>query len=439
MGTLENNRLRVAINAQLEPGRGSGGVESALIGLIHALGRLDGPEEYVVIGPWPNPDWLRLFMGRNQTLVTGPPPFVEKKRNPIVKSFRRFLAPTGTLIRKALEGERRTSSLWPEIPISDGFYENLKCEVIHFPYQYFVLCSLPSIFNPHDLQHRHYPQFFNPSYLAWRESTYRGGCQLSHRIAVGSRWVKEDIIDEYNISPAKIQIIPWAPPTVAYPDPSTETMKSVERKYGLIPPFAFYPAVTWPHKNHKRLLLALVQIRDIEGFVVRLVCTGYQHPPHWLEIEQLVISLNLQSQVHFLGIVSPEELRAIYRLSQFVIVPSLFEAASGPVFEAWQEGVPVACAEVTSLPEQAGDAALLFDPLSVQSIARVIKRMSNESDLRNDLIERGKKRLADFSWDRTARAYRALYRLVAGRQLEEEDRFLLNWDWMAEASSRIVS
>ncbi|HEY7159939.1 MAG TPA: glycosyltransferase, partial [Acidobacteriota bacterium] len=131
-----------------------------------------------------------------------------------------------------------------------------------------------------------------------------------------------------------------------------------------------------------------------------------------------------------LGEVSTEDLRAIYSQAQFVVVPSLFEAASGPMFEAWQEGVPVTCSNVTSLPEQAADAALIFDPLSVDSIAAAINRMTTEPELRTQLIINGQKRLKDFSWDRTARAYRAVYKRAAGVNLTEEDRHLLSWDWM---------
>ncbi|MCI0616677.1 glycosyltransferase family 1 protein, partial [bacterium] len=100
------------------------------------------------------------------------------------------------------------------------------------------------------------------------------------------------------------------------------------------------------------------------------------------------------------------------------------------MFEAWQDHVPVTCSNVTSLPEQAADAALIFDPLSVDSIAAALTRMTTEPELREQLIVRGQKRLQDFSWDRTARAYRAVYRRAAGVNLTKEDHHLLNWDWM---------
>jgi glycogen synthase len=75
---------------------------------------------------------------------------------------------------------------------------------------------------------------------------------------------------------------------------------------------------------------------------------------------------------------------------------------------------------------------LLFDPMSVDSIATAIERMASDSALRSELRERGFRRAKDFDWDRTARAFRAVYRRAAGVKLGEEDRWLLSWDWMAQ-------
>jgi glycosyltransferase involved in cell wall biosynthesis len=430
-------QLRIAINAQLMPNGGAGGVESVLIGLVSALGRLDdGPEEYVIIGPWQEPDWLKPYLGPNQRIVRGPQPpdLVEWKPGPL-EPFKRALGPLRpplrTIWRKLFPlPTPPPPRVWPEVPVSDGFYESLGCDVVHFPYQSFTLCALPMIYNPHDLQHLHYPQFFTPPAIAWRETIYPAGCHFAHTVVVGSQWIKQDIVRHYRIDPDKIQVIPWAPPTQAYPEPSPEALAAVKARYQLHQPFALYPAMTWEHKNHLRLLEALAYLRDREGLIVHLVCTGNRYPGFWPRIEQHLNTLHLHDQVQFLGLIPPEDLRAIYRLAQFVVVPTLFEAASGPLFEAWHEGVPVACSTVTSLPEQAGDAALLFDPFSVEAIAGAIRQMATDERLRNDLVERGRRRLQDFSWERTAKAYRAVYRRAARRPLTDEDRHLLSWDWM---------
>jgi glycosyltransferase involved in cell wall biosynthesis len=108
-----------------------------------------------------------------------------------------------------------------------------------------------------------------------------------------------------------------------------------------------------------------------------------------------------------------------------VALPSLFEANSLPVFEAWLAGTPVTCSNTTGLPEQVGDAALLFDPHDPAAIADALAAIVTDSELRRTLRDRGRGRSQKFSWEKTARAYRALYRKVAGRNSTEEDRTLL--------------
>jgi glycosyltransferase involved in cell wall biosynthesis len=189
--------------------------------------------------------------------------------------------------------------------------------------------------------------------------------------------------------------------------------------------------MTWPHKNHLRLLEALALLRDRDQVRVSLVCTGYQNS-FWPQIERRLADLGLQDQVRFLGLVPTEDLRVLYRLAEFVVIPTLFEAASEPIYEAWYDRAPVACSNVTSLPEQAADAALTFDPLSVESIAAAVRGMATNPQLRETLRQRGTRRLRDFSWERTAKAYRAVYRRAGGRALTEEDQWLLTWDWMRD-------
>jgi glycosyltransferase involved in cell wall biosynthesis len=206
----------------------------------------------------------------------------------------------------------------------------------------------------------------------------------------------------------------------------------VRAKYQLREPFALYPAGIWRHKNHVRLLEALASLRDQEGVIVRLVCPGTLRKDFWPEVERCLHAFGLADQVQFLDLVPDADLRALYSLAQFLIFPTLFEAISLPVFEAWQAGLPVACSNVTALPEQVGDAALMFDPRSSSSIASAVARMATDPDLRLDLRSRANQRIKTFNWERTAKAYRAVYRRVADFPLTEEDRWLLSWDWLQD-------
>lgn len=423
--------MRIAINAQIVPGHGTGGVESFVMKLVYGLGQLnDGTEEYIIIGDWQAPDWLTPHLGPNQRIACRPKSLessLARRLGPLLP-----VAVKGRHLARQLLGVTQTASNH-QVPVSDGFYESLGCDVIHFPYQAFAICSLPSIYNPHDLQHLHYPQFFTPPQIAWREVIYPAGCHFAHTIVAGSEWVKQDIINHYRVNPDKVQVIPGSPLMQTDIEPGHA---DVALKYQLQLPFALYPAVTWEHKNHIRLLEAIALLRN-HGVRVNLVCTGYQ-TDFWRPIEERLVALDLQEQVRFLGLVPWQDLQALYQLARFVVIPSLFEAASGPIFEAWQEGTPVACSTVTSLPDQVGDAALLFNPLSVGSIAGAMAKMATDDSFLESLQRRGQVRLQDFSNERTAKAYRAVYRRAAGIPLSEEEEHLLAWDWMRERQREVV-
>lgn len=432
-------RLRVAINAQLKPNGNSGGVITVLRALAALAHLEDGSEEYVFIGPHDAPDWLHSILPPGQTVVRGPAPVewsidrlepfkrVLGPLRPAARGLRRMLSTTMQTVESGASGFTSLKTFAPPPP--KNFYEGLGCDVIHFPFQRYEPCGLPTVFNPHDLQHLHHPEFFTPAEIDLREMLYPAACRAAHTLAVASEFVKRDVVERYNIEPRKIQVIPWAPPPL--PESTlTEDFPALRRKYGLSDrPFALYPAMTWEHKNHLRLLEALARLRERDGVIIPFVFTGYK-TDFWPRIESRVHELGLTGQVNFLGMVAREELSTLYRAAQFVFVPTLFEAASAPLFEAWQHDAPVACSSVTSLPEQAAGAALLFDPFEVKAIARALARMATEENLRAELKSLGTRRLGDFSLERTAKAYRAVYRRAAGLMLGEEDRLLLGWNWM---------
>ncbi|MCA1634753.1 MAG: glycosyltransferase family 4 protein [Acidobacteria bacterium] len=436
-------RLRVAINAQLMPDGASGGAVTVLRALT-ALARLeDGAEEYLFIGPSDDPEWLRSMLPSRRQIVRGPSPdglrvdrLEPLKRalgplRPAARNVKRILTAPTAALAAAGAGTRDPSKFFAPDP-PKNFYESLGCDVIHFPFQSFEPCALlPSIYNPHDLQHLHHPEFFTPQEIARRESLHPAACRAAHTVVVASQFVKRDLVERYRIDSEKVQVIPWAPPPL--PESAraahADDFSKLKKKYGLTDrPFALYPAMTWEHKNHFRLLEALALLREREALAPVVVCTGYK-TDFWPHIERRMNELGLGEQVKFPGLIPYVELGALYRAAQFVFIPTLFEAASGPVFEAWQHGAPAACSAVTSLPEQAAGAALLFDPLCVEEIARALARMATDVDLRDELRRRGARRLEDFSLERTAKAYRAVYRRAAGCALDEEDRSLLRRDW----------
>jgi len=428
-----DEKLRVAVNAQLAPDGGAGGIETALrvLGSVALLD--DGPEEYVFVSHWRQPEWLRPWVGARAQIVAGPSPeSPPPPRRGWSEPLKRALGPLRPAAAR-LAGGLRSFTVLPAsgpAPRPGNFYERLGCDVVHFPFQHFEPCAVPTIFNPHDLQHLHFPEFFPEHEIARREAAYKAACLDAHTVAVASEFVRQDLLRRYELEPDKVQVIPWAPPPA--PETRPASVREVREKHQLPEgPFALYPAMTWEHKNHRRLLEALALLRDRDGLRINLICTG-QKTEFWPEVERRLAELRLENQARFLGMIPYEDLCAVYHAAQFVIVPTLFEAASA-LFEAWQAGAPVACAAVTSLPEQASGAALFFDPLSVEEIAAAAAWMATDGALRARLRRHGFRRLEDFSLERTARAYRAVYRRAAGRPLGEEDRKLLGLNRAPEA------
>ncbi|MDQ3132757.1 MAG: glycosyltransferase family 4 protein [Acidobacteriota bacterium] len=423
-------KLRIAINAQIPSGSGTGGIETVLRTLT-SLNQLDGDEEYVFIGHQSDADWLKPLLGERQTLVCAPQPEQNKpNQTETLKRVLGTLRPLARVVKRFVVPPRKAQV---SVPTSDGFYENLNCDVIHFPYQDYVYCRVPTVYNPHDLQHLHYPEFFAPEEIQRREIVYPAACRAAHTVVVASQFIKQDVMQKYGTKAEKIQVIPWSPPETALDEFTEQDADALFEKYECPPrPFILYPAMTWEHKNHIRLLEAVALLRERERLKINVVCTGHKNS-FYPRIERRLHELKHEEQVKFTGIVEYKELSIFYRRAQFVIVPTLFEAASAPLFEAWQHGVAVACSSVTSLPKQAAGAALLFNPFSVEEIAAAVKTMASDETLRAEFRARGFRRLQNFDMERTLKAYRAVYRKTAGIGLSDEDRHLLNRDWTRDS------
>jgi len=410
------NPLRICIDARLNGGE-SGGIESVVIGMASGLsGLTDGDEQYLFLAQAGADEWIRPYVGGPCRMLyapsTAPRRFMQwlNATLPAVRStWRRLAPPDWRLLR---------------LPRSDGTIEKAGIDVMHFTYQAAFLTGVPSIYHPHDLQHLHLPEFFNPYVRRSREITYRAYCEQARMVPVTASWGKCDLLQHYGLAEEKVQLVPWAPVLEAYPSPSAGDLAAARRKFCLPEVFVFFPSQTWAHKNHMGLLEALAILRDRYDLRAPLVCSGRLTEFH-AEIRGRVRQLRLADQVQFLGFVSPLELQCVYRLCRCVVIPTKFEAASGPLWEAFAAGVPAACSNVTSLPDQAGDAALLFNPCKPEEIAGAICQLWRDEALRRSLVERGKRNVARFTWERTARIFRAHYRRIANRCLSEEDHTLL--------------
>ena len=170
---------------------------------------------------------------------------------------------------------------------------------------------------------------------------------------------------------------------------STKTVISLE-SYGLAEPFIFYPAITWPHKNHLGLLKAIACLRDTHNLIIHAVFTGHQ-TEFFTQIRQTVNQLGLEQQVQFLGVVTEDVLFALYHAARAVVVPTLYEAGSFPLMESMLMGIPVVCSNVTSLPDTIGNGQFVFNAIDVADIADKVRKVCFDADYRRENVENSSK------------------------------------------------
>lgn len=411
----DGRKLRVCIDARLADGVG-GGVQQVLIGLATGLAALDeGPEDYLFLVAGRTPAWLEPHLrGPCRALVA--PGEVAWKRAV------RAVVPSAVV---QAAWNRLDEARPVQVPASDGTIERAGVHVMHQTLQGGFQTTVPTIYVPHDLQHFHIPEMFSVRDLRWRNATYKVLCEQAKAVLAISRWGKWDLVRHLGLPSDKVKWIHWAPAVDAFPP--LEEAECIEVRERLVLGdlgFAYYPAQTWSHKNHVGLFEALALLRQREGLRIPLVSTGFKND-FFPTIEKRARELGVADQIRFLGFVSPEVVQALYRLCRLVVVPSRFEGFGLPVVEAFRLGAAVACSNTSSLPEVAGDAALLFDPERPEDIAQALARLWSDAGLRAELSARGRQRASGFSWVDTARRLRALYRLVGGRNLEPEDRRML--------------
>ena len=400
--------LRVCIDARLPGGR-FGGVEQAVIGIAAGLSKLDDGEEEFLFLTHPGEDgWIRPYVG-------GPCRLLPTRRGRLQRRAR--------AIGRGLA--ERAPGVGPRfaVRVSDGTVERAGADLVHFPIQDAFLTDLPSIYQPHDLLHLHHPEFFSAWERERRERIYRTHCERAQLVVAMTSWGKRDLVERYGLPEEKVGVVPWGSVLWEYPEPSDEDLGRLRARLSLPEDFLLYPAQTWPHKNHETLLEALALIRRREGLDIPLVCPGKR--TRFDRIERRLRELDLADTPLFPGFVSPLELRGLYQLATGLVFPSRFEGWGLPICEAFSAGLPVASSSASSLPDLVGDAGLLFDPDDAEEIAASVLRLWRDPVLRQTLAARGRARGELFSFDRTARLFRAHYRRLGRAALTEEDRILL--------------
>lgn len=284
-------------------------------------------------------------------------------------------------------------------------------DVVHFPGNTInpIDLDLPVVLNLHDLQHKHYPQYFLAEELARRDKWWAASARRANALLAASRFVADDLHSQFGVDSNRIIVSPDPLQDEFLTAPTAQQQATVRTRLALHDPFFLYPAAVWPHKNHDRLLRAFAGIGDAP---VQLVLTGGgQESP---ALHEHIRSLKLNTRVRLLGRVDTLTLKCLYRLATALMMPSEHESISIPILEAMASGCPIGCSNVTALPEQTAGAALLFDPTDVAGITATMQLLLDDPVMRNTLIRRGTARLAAFSTSASTEALGRAYQLAIG-------------------------
>lgn len=252
----------------------------------------------------------------------------------------------------------------------------------------------------HDLNFEHYPE-----HLPWLIQKYYRFytprfAKKATRIATVSEFSKQDIISQYKISTEKIDVVFNGSNSVFRPLSAKEKEKTKSLFTNGKEYFLFIGAIS-PRKNLKNLLLAFDLYREKNNTETKLLVVGEKM---WRggDLEDVFSRMKFKNEVIFTGRLNPEELAAVLGSALALTYTSFFEGFGIPIIEAFNAGTPVITSNTTSMPEIAGNAALLANPFKPESIADAMKDITFNVQLREKLVEKGNKRKLDFSWEKTA-------------------------------------
>jgi glycosyltransferase involved in cell wall biosynthesis len=265
---------------------------------------------------------------------------------------------------------------------------------------------LPSVMTVHDLIFERYPQhhkFTNRAFLKVGMPLF---VRAATRIITVSRHTAHDLISMYRAGEGKIAVIYNGVDSTFQP-PSPEQIVDVRRRYSPDRPYLLMVGTLEPRKNHRLALDALAQLKAI-GYPHRLIVGGGRG---WLfePISNAVESLGLMDDVSFVGHVAEADLPALYGAADAFLFPSEYEGFGLPLLEAMACGTPVVSSRASSLPELAGEAALLIDPRDAGALTSAIRHIIDQPEVALSLRQRGLLQARKFSWKATACQTAQLY------------------------------
>jgi glycosyltransferase involved in cell wall biosynthesis len=260
----------------------------------------------------------------------------------------------------------------------------------------------------HDLSYVRVPEAASPNLKAYLDRVVPASVARADFVVADSQATKNDLIDLYGVSEAKIDVLLSGVDDRFKRETHASVLMTTRMRYKIgNSPYIFSVGTVQPRKNYGRLIQALALLR-LSGHNIDLVIAGGRG---WLEdpIYETISTTGMQDHVHFIGFADEADLPALYSAAYCCALPSLYEGFGLPVLEAMACGTPVITSNISSLPEVAGDAAIMVDPYNLDAIVDAIKRLLDDTSLYQAYVEKGYERAKQFTWDNSAHQLREIY------------------------------
>jgi len=372
--------LRIGIDGLLLWGEYSG-VEHTILSLVRALGRIGG-NEYV------------LFVDRD--FPAGDLAGVELRYTPFSSSsrWRRFL--------------------WQQWSFPKAI-ARARVDLFHAPgYVMPLRCPVPAVITVHDVIALTHPQLCRHA-NRWHYRRYLPrSVARATRIIVPSKTTRDELVRVTGVNADKIHVIPWGIEQMFFQPPDDATIERVRRQYDLPEQFFLFVGNWEPKKNLPMLLQAMGALRH-QGRTEHLVIAGKLGWSYHQEVE-LIEKLSLTSCVHRIGYVVNEDLPALYRQAIALIFPSVIEGFALPPLEAMACGTPAIVSDCAALQETASPGACVVPVGNPITLADAMVQVADDTELRTQLIERGRVWVTQFTWERAAYAVTKVYQEAAATQ-----------------------
>lgn len=364
------------------------GDEVVFFNLVKNLAEIDNSNNYKL---FTDIDDTRILMDIKERLG------ITDRKNFEIISLTFHSSPKG---RGGLGGNKFIWNIWT-LP---RYLRKNPVDVYHTQYitPFFVPRKIKIVTTIHDISFNFFPQFIKLSDLFFLKFLIPVSLKRADKIIAVSNFTRNEIIKFYKINPEKVEVAYNAVNgNFLQSNFSDQQKESVRKKYNLPEKFILYIGTMQPRKNLPFLIEAYACIKDkLPG--VKLVIAGKKSRNYDRKIDEVSAEYKVGKYVAFPGYIDEEDKSILFNLSQMFIFPSLYEGFGIPILEAMSQEIPVLAADISSLREVGGDAALYFDPCNLASLEEALYNVFIDEKLRNKITDLGLQRAKFFSWEKTA-------------------------------------